>query len=210
MSASLHTNDPGARWPFPPPDEAIVGPEADTSRPRAGRAHGDNTEGPAILAAVGSPFTDAVIAEAESITQELGGTLHLVAAYRPATAGERERARRQLPVGLDLDYDDDRLVEARDALEDAREAAAPGLDVRAHLERGDLGAGLIRVAERERALLIVAGTPANRRSRRADARLKSLAPCRVHLITAPKPKSTSRRRNALESPTRPRRVATLP
>lgn len=145
-------------------------------------ARPEHTDGPAILVGVGAPATDVVIDEAARIARELGGTLHVVAGYRPASASERERTRRQLPAGLSLDCDDDRLLEARDALEDAGETAAAKVPVRLHLERGDLVAGLCRVACREEALLIVAASPTGRMSGRADARLVNLAPCQVRRV----------------------------
>jgi hypothetical protein len=83
-----------------------------------------------------------------------GATLHLVDGYRPASAAERERARRRLPAGLNLDYDDDRLLEARDA------------------------------ARREGARLILSARPSRGRSARPPpgARLVRLAPCPVRLL----------------------------
>lgn len=138
--------------------------------------------GAVILAAVGTSSTDIVTVEAQRITRELDGTLHLMAAYRPASTAERDQARRRLPAGLSLDYDDDRLIQARDTLENARETVATDLDVRLHLERGEFHVSLCRVARREAAQVIVAASPHGPLSGRAAARLIRLAPCPVRLV----------------------------
>jgi nucleotide-binding universal stress UspA family protein len=136
------------------------------------------TSPPSIVAPAGPSALDrAVIREAARIAAQRGCALHLVCAYQPSSATARERARRRLPGGLRLDYEDERVGEARTMLADARDRLPHDLVVHLHHERGDGAAALRRVAQREAAELIVVGF-----SGRAGRRLLAHAPCPVRVV----------------------------
>ncbi|GAC1436485.1 MAG: hypothetical protein NVSMB51_07950 [Solirubrobacteraceae bacterium] len=134
----------------------------------------------------GSPSATAALHHAAKLARSVGAVIHIVAAYRPATRRELERALRDLPTGIDCL--DGGLAQARAALGDAGELMEEmGVRHEFHAIAGEPAQAICEVAERTGASLIVVGNRGVEGPRRAVLRpvceqVRRCALCRVVVV----------------------------
>jgi nucleotide-binding universal stress UspA family protein len=141
-----------------------------------------------VVGTDGSKAATETVRQGAELARSSGAALHIVAAYRELKGRELDRARREFPVGLDVDRPGDTELAARAILEDAElDVGGDGLAIRLHAVKGDPASAIIEVAERERAELIVVGNrgvgnPLRRLRRPIYDRVERRAPCEVRVV----------------------------
>jgi nucleotide-binding universal stress UspA family protein len=139
-----------------------------------------------IVGTDGSETATLAVDEAIALAKSTGGELHLVSGYEPAA-----RARVAAPAAASAEAREwtiapDAKVES--VLDEAAaRARMQGIDARVHTCKGDPADGLIDVAERENADLIVVGNRGMRGSRRfllgsVPNKVSHHAPCSVLIV----------------------------
>jgi nucleotide-binding universal stress UspA family protein len=127
--------------------------------------------GSIVVGTDGSRSAGAAVHEAAKMARHWAASLHIVSAYRSGSESARRRARAKLPDRLDVDYAGDGFAEARAALEDHEEVAQRlGVTVERHTHHGDPVDGLVVVAGKVGADLIVVG------NRGVDSKLRKVRP----------------------------------
>jgi nucleotide-binding universal stress UspA family protein len=128
------------------------------------------------------------IRRAAALAAESDAVIHIVGAYRDLTWSETQRARRAMPMGLDVDHVADPRAEMADILEDTAYAIRdyqPRLWL--HTVKADPGTALGEVAARKGAGLIVVGNrgtadPLRRFRRPICEQVRKRASCEVLVV----------------------------
>ena len=133
-----------------------------------------------VVGTDGSDSAAEAVHHAMDLAKLCGAKLHIVTGYKPKavrTAGIPEEYREHLGPGGHADTVlDDQCARARQA----------GIDVTGHAEPGDPADGIVRVAEREKADVIVVGNKGMAGARRALGSVPNSvahkAPCAVFIV----------------------------
>jgi nucleotide-binding universal stress UspA family protein len=141
-----------------------------------------------VVGTDGSASASEAVARAATMARARGATLHIVGAYRQATAVETARARRLCPVEIGFDGVGDNRSVTQAIVEDAAEAVAqPDLRIFVHTVEGDPVTALHWVARQKRAEVIVVGNKGTKSwlrfvRRPVCERIARLAPCPIVVV----------------------------
>ena len=139
-----------------------------------------------VVGTDGSETAALAVNEAITLAKSTGGELHLVSGYEPAVRARVAAPAAAAAEAREWSIPSDAKVES--VLDEAAaKARMEGVDVRVHSCKGDPADGLIDVAERENADLIVVGNRGMRGSKRfllgsVPNKVSHHAPCSVLIV----------------------------
>jgi nucleotide-binding universal stress UspA family protein len=139
-----------------------------------------------VVGTDGSETAALAVSEAIALAKSAAGELHVVSGYQPTARARVAAPAAAAAEAREWSIPSDAKVES--VLDEAAaKARMEGVDVRVHSWKGDPADGLIEVAERENADLIVVGNRGMRGSRRfllgsVPNKVSHHAPCSVLIV----------------------------
>jgi nucleotide-binding universal stress UspA family protein len=138
-----------------------------------------------VVGTDGSPTATEAVRHAAEIARDLGARVHLVSAYAPL-AGVKVRGAGDSPERAEWRVGPDMNVEGI-LDEAASRVRGAGVDVESHAQKGDPAEAIIKVAEEEKADLIIVGNKGMTGAKRfllgsVPDKISHHAPCSVMIV----------------------------